>query len=458
MPEQRGRTSPASTGPGRYRGAKRAGGHLLVGLILAAGYFAVVKDEFRRSKRPLRWDEFGWVAASDWTFRLMFMGEGSGPERWQEGFGATTYGAMNPNFAKLVMGSALHCWGYDLEPPAFFPALGPGHPRYDQLTRAQRLEMGRPHIPYVIRLRYLVLCFGAASAVALYFVGRAISGPVLGIGAYVAFVFTPLVKYLSFVVYSDNLLMLMTLLSILATIVFARWWAHPRSARSFWRTAGGLLLVAALYGATVATKFNGAVVCIACALSVAVVWAGGRYRHHRGWKTAVVFAGVGMVALVVFVLLNPQWHDDIPGRIAWSIQRWQEVIASQQEQFRNIYAITTFKGQVAAVYKRTVLGSGPFAGFLPAGAAVLIGVGFIVAGRRWVAGLRNRGDLVGPSILMVWSLTVIVMTTLWLPLDWPRYYLPLVPVLCLLQALPVESGLRLLTKRRRAGNGGRAAE
>lgn len=393
------------------------------------------------------WDEFGWVAASDSTFRLMFVDRDGGAERWRQGFQKTTYGAMNPNFAKLVMGFALYCWGYDLAPPAFFPRLGPGHPRYDRLTPAQRTKMAKAHVPYVIRMRWLMLCVSAACAVALYFVGRAISGQVLGVGAYVAFVCTPLVKELSFVIYSDNLLLLMTLLSVLATVGFARWWGKPRSAGSVWRAIGGLLLIGVLCGTTVATKFNGAVVCIACALSVALLWVAGRFRHHSVWKTPVALVGVAILALAVFVWLNPQLHEDIPGRIAWSVERWDELITRQQAQFRGSFAITTLRGQVDAVYEQALLGSGPLAHVWPVGAAILTGVGLIGACWRWIAGVRAGGELVGPSFLIVWSVVTVVTTTLWLPLDWPRYYLPLVPVFCLLQAVPIESAWRLCAKK-----------
>ena len=222
--------------------ARQVSVQLAIAAVLAAGHLAIVRPGSQLNQ-GFMWDEFGWVAASDSTFRLMFLDRDGGAERWRQGFQKTTYGAMNPNFAKLVMGFALYCWGYDLEPPAFFPRLGPGHPRYDRLTPAQRTKMGKAHVPYVIRMRWLMLCVSAACAVALYFVGRAISGPVLGIAAYVAFVFTPLVKELSFVVYSDNLLLLMTLLSVLATVGFARWWSKPRSVGSVWRAGGGLLLV-----------------------------------------------------------------------------------------------------------------------------------------------------------------------------------------------------------------------
>ena len=88
--------------------------------------------------------------------------------------------------------------------------------------------------------------------------------------------------------------------------------------------------------------------------------------------------------------------------------------------------------------------------FWPIAAAILIGVGFVLICRRGVVGWRGGGGLVGPGFLITWAAVVVVMTTLWLPLDWPRYYLPLVPVFCLLQAVPVESGLRLCAKRWRA--------
>ena len=458
MPKRRRKTSstaeahsiaqpPSAKTSSMARLAKKAVVHVVVVAVLVGGYFVMVKDEVKPIKR-FKLDEYGWVVASHSTFKLIFLDEQSGPESWHQGVQTTVYGAMNPNFAKLIMGFALYCWGYDLPTPDF---LKTGHTTWWEMNDARRNQLGKAHRPYLIKMRWLVLWMGAACAVALYYSGRVISGPVLGIGAYVAYVFTPLVKVMSFTVFTDNVLMLMVLLSLMATIMFARWWAKPESADSRWRTVGSLLLIAILYGATVATKFNGAVVCIACALSVALLWAAGRFKHHRFWITPVGLLGVGIVAFAAFVLVNPQLYEDVPGRITWSLNVWSELLSRLQAggSFRSI---TTFEEQVAAVYRRALLESGPCARFLPVGAILLIGAGLIITCRRVISGFRNRGDVVGPTLLLIWSTTVIVMTTLWLPFDWPRYYLPFVPAFCLLQAIPIESAIRLLTARRRAGN------
>ena len=443
----RARADDESTSQSRAtRPLRRLLRFLLLCTILAAGHLAVMWN-VTQARRSIDWDEFGWLAASDSTFRLMFLDRTGGAERWHQGFQVTTYGAMNPSLVKVVMGFTLYCWGYDLEPPPFFPRLGPGHPRYDQLRPAQRRLMAEQHIPYVMKLRWLVLFISTACAVALFFVGRAISGPVLGGGAYITFVFTPLVKDLSFAVYSDNLLLLMTLLSVLATVRLIRWWATLDTRQSVWRIVASLLLIAVLFGATVSTKYNGALVVFACALAVVVVWMAGGLQHRRAWQTAMALLGTGVVAFGVFVLLNPQLHEDVFGRIAWSVRQWSELIDRQQSQFQDEFAITTLGGRIAAIWRQAVLGTGPLSSFLPMGAVILGGLGLVVIAARWIGALRHRDDIAGPSVLIVWALVVVLATTVWLPLNWPRYYLPLVPVFCLLQAVPIEVAWRFCARR-----------
>jgi hypothetical protein len=237
-----------------------------------------------------------------------------------------------------------------------------------------------------------------------------------------------------------------------------RWWTWPESRRLGWRTAAAFLSLAVLFGGTVGTKYNGALVCIAGAASALCLWLSGQFRHHRAWHTALVLAGTGAVAFGVFVALNPQLHGDVLGRIAWSARAWSELIGSQQTEFRDGHAITTLRGQLAAVYRNGVLQTGPFARVLPAGALVLSALGLVSIGARSAAALRGRGDVVGATVLAIWVLVVVAGTTLWLPLDWSRYYLPLVPALCLLQAAAIETAWRSLRLARdgglRRGSGG----
>ena len=85
-------------GRGRLR---RAALTALLAFALAAGHLALVWDATRG--RAIKWDEFGWLVASDAAFRLFFVERTCDPQAWHEGIQVTTYGAMNPNLAKLVM-------------------------------------------------------------------------------------------------------------------------------------------------------------------------------------------------------------------------------------------------------------------------------------------------------------------------------------------------------------------
>lgn len=439
------RTPPGST----RRKIARASLSALLYAVLAACSLAVVHASTPRAP-GIDWDEFGWLAVSDATFRMIFVDRDGDAARWHEGLQVTSYGAMNPNFSKLVMGAALYGWGYDLAPPPFFPLMNPAHERYDRLTAEQRRDLAREHLPYVRKLRRLVLGTSAACAVALFLLGRALGGAVLGAAAYAAFVLTPLVGPLAFVVYTDMLLLLMMLLSTLATVRLLRWWGEPASRVPPGRAILALLGLGALFAATVGTKYNGALVCIACGASALVLWLAGRFAHRRPWHTAAALMATGGIAFGIFVAMNPQLHDDVLGRIAWSVREWNALIASQQAEAGDAAALTTVGERLAAVWRRALLQTGPLARVFPPGAPLLAGLGLAVLVLRFVRACRGRGDLVGPTVLLVWVLVLGAGTTLWLPLDRPRYCLPLVPGLCLLQAVAIDAAWLGAKRGRRA--------
>jgi hypothetical protein len=421
---------------GRLRRAALAA---LLAVALAAGHLAVVWDATRG--RPVDWDEFGWLVASDAAFRLLFVERTRDARAWHEGIQLTTYGAMNPNFAKLVMGTALRARGYELAAPPFFPLLGPPNVRYDSLRPEQRRLLAREHLPYVRELRWLVLYTSAACAVALFFLGRALAGPLVGFAAYAGFALTPLVERLSFSVYSDMLLLLMLLLSALATVAVLRGWARPESSGAPLRSTAAFCGVGVLLGLTVGTKYNGALASVAFGACALYLWGAGRFRHHPAWHTAAALAGTAAVAFAVFFAHNPQLQGNVPARVAESARAWSELIAFQQVEFRDD-ALTSPGAKLAAVVREAVLGSGVFARALPVAGALLVAAGLVLAAVRWSAARRAHGDLVGPTVLLVWPAVLGAGTTLWLPMDWARYFLPVVPALCLLQALPLDAAWR----------------
>ncbi len=174
-----------------------------------------------------------------------------------------------------------------------------------------------------------------------------------------------------------------------------------------------------------------------------------------------------VIALLVFLALNPAWWDDPAARLVQVLERRQALLDGQTATFGG-YALPsdtlggfarqtfvalpqyyelpvweTYIGDQIAAYDASVWHGVAIGGSTLGGIVVfvctVIGVGTLFRGRgspstRWIIG--------------VWTLVVTFTTLLLTPLEWARYYLLMVPVIGLLSAAGVVTLFRAVMRTR----------
>jgi hypothetical protein len=170
---------------------------------------------------------------------------------------------------------------------------------------------------------------------------------------------------------------------------------------------------------------------------------------------------VGVAAascLALVVALNPAlWDGEVAGMSRLG-ERWDRDMAKQQREAGRVTTANTVPEKLALVRDsitdrheplRAVLGIG----LGPLGLA--IGLALLVAGL--VRELRGPAAVPPgrappghvPSALLAWIAITAVGTTLWIPIDRARFFLPYLPCMVLLHGLWIAALLRLLPRPER---------
>ena len=389
-------------------------------------------------------DEPEWTAISAVHFRQLFLGQpppgaeldaarGLEPvSPWRSGVQATTFGWANPCLPKLVWGAALELGGLEEVPPEVFQRYHGG----DQRVAERARERIRQAIPIARRLVWVA---SAGCAVLLFWIARALAGWLAGGIAFGLWLGAPLVRTWSHHVRPD-LMMLLLLLATLGLAALA--WeslSGRRGARAMILRAAGL---GVLCGLCASAKFNGAVASLFAGAAIPLLWWQGRREHGlslaRSALPALLAAGLSCVA--VFWLLNPiLWSDPI-GRLGEVLAFWRKHMAFQQGRWAEMGgAVAHDLGERLALLRDRFLGQEePLRALVGApGGALLLALGLAALaaralGVRILEAASSRGGARARRVRL-WWLAPGVGTALWLPLDWDRYYLPLLAGAALLE-------------------------
>jgi hypothetical protein len=179
--------------------------------------------------------------------------------------------------------------------------------------------------------------------------------------------------------------------------------------------------------------------------------------RDSGWGCALQLIVAGVLALVVFDILNPAWWGDPVTRAGQVLQRRQQLLNEQVAYFGGYNGL----GDTLAGFLRQTLFMQPqyfeapgwenyigdqIARYEASGSAgLLIGgsvVGGVILGGLVLVGFwaLSRDRVIPTStrwLIGIWVLAMIVTTALLTPLEWQRYYLPACPAITVLAALGV---------------------
>ena len=345
-------------------------------------------------------------------------------------------------------------------------------------------------LPLAARAPAAVLSALAVALVAA--IGLLARGPGVGLLAGLLLVVHPLLLLHGRRAMAEGPLLFASALALLAGIVFARRLdAGPRahspgvgSGREAWRSLlAGALTVGALAGLAVACKQSaGALIPAALAPTGLALWGRPGPRGRRLGESLLVILAGGAAAGLVFLALNPVlWAAPLQAAAAMVAARAgfvQDQLATLS-QLAPAQVLPTVGDRLRAALAQLYLQPPavwdlPVANHLgylepqaraylavplyqgrPAAGALLLGLS--TAGLAFSA-LRLGRDRLGPATraeqgLWAWGLATLAFTLAAVPVDWQRYFLPLLPPVCLFAALGAEGLAGPLASRWRSLHG-----
>lgn len=372
------------------------------------------------------------------------------PEPWRQGVQATTFGWPNPSLHKLVWGVACD----SLAPEKIFPGV---FLRYHRGDRARMGQAVQPLIPAIERAQAVVALASAACAVLLFLIARALAGWVGGLAAAGLWLVHPVVRTWSHQARPDFGMLALFLLVPLALLVLAPQLAGERGRA---RQLCAWLLAGLLAGLCAATKLNGALIGVFLALCVplfAFAPGAGGERPRLLPLVGAALAGGLVAAATLFALFPYLWSAPLE-HLEEVLAFWSEHLAYQQERWEAAGGTATRSvAQKAALVGSRLAGRDEPLSSLSgvAGGVLLFAAGFLALGLR--AAGRGRFAATGRElgsvrVVSLWALVTLVGTTVWLPLEWDRYFFPIIAVVVLAEGVLLGLALdRFLPERWRAG-------
>lgn len=252
--------------------------------------------------------------------------------------------------------------------------------------------------------------------------------------------------------------------SIVATDALARWWRSGSGEEPRPRRAVLFVSTVLLPGATIAlaagSKLNGAlaapIYAFACLLTA---WREPGPGHPLRRRLGMVLAILGLtalVALVGFVGMNPYLHPAPFGRMLGTLRVFDDWMISQQiHPGEGLFSPSDRMRAVGDVLLRRT--SAPLVRWLGAVGAWLFVLGTLLGITRLsvrTIALASGGEQGGTRaerarrrsaiVALVWSLVCLVAVTVWLRLNWGRYYLPPILAASFLAAIGIARLPRLI--------------
>ncbi|MCK6447633.1 MAG: hypothetical protein L6Q99_14670 [Planctomycetes bacterium] len=398
-------------------------------------------------------DEHEWTAISIAHFGQVFADRtppGAAPDEpeWRAGVQATTFGATNPCFAKLVLGAVLWSSGFrDVEPEVFqrFARTAPDGGRAARTRLEPAIERARA----VVRIA-AALCAGLVALVAFEFASGFAGAPGFGAGfvsvfaavvAWSAFALLPLFRAWGGFVRTDFFMLACALGVVAAALACRDTLGGERGLAKRWLAASAL---GGLAGCAVASKFNGAPA--ALVVAAAVVAAHCAARERRGLGELLGSLALAAVACVFVVwLLDPVlWRDPL-GELRAILAFWDEHMRYQQGRAA-AQGLATADGPLASLrfaLVRLFTRDEPIAALTGhAWGWPLALAGLVVLARA--AWRRSFAAQVALAHVVLFG----GVTAAWIPLDWDRYFLPLVALVAWLEAAALAELVRFALRRR----------
>ena len=384
----------------------------------------------RLESQTFHGDENYWLKSSKY-FKLFFIDRDFSNKEWTE-----RMAYEEPPVGGYIIGLALSVFGYGDK----IQALGDMN-RWvfleDYDWNVAQGALPPEEILYVARLAIAIL--GSLTCLMIYWIGKSIFGVRAGLIAALLLAYNPLMLSYGRRAMTDVPLLFFLTANVVLMIFFYQSLLKKKILQTF--------VFSALTGVNIAlaagTKLSGvlaAIIFVSFCMLIVFIKAGQPklqqdiIRSSKEIKiTLISLLIAGVIAIFVFVVINPYlYHQPLKGMIylvKYRIQLLQEqpglygiALTSLSQKFSFVMRIPLLPGNqviLGNIFKSPVA----ICLFLLASAMLLYGeVKYILKNYR--ASLR--------SIIFIWIAVTFFGIIVWIPIDWDRYCLPLVPCVAMM--------------------------
>jgi len=398
--------------------------------ILLAPFIATLKFS------QFHGDENAWLYCSKY-FKLFFIDRDFHSNEWQD-----YYAIDQLPVGKYLVGLALVIGGHGnaieklrhLGPWGFLES-GPWHTVNPYISSVELVEA-----LYVVRLAMAL--FGGFTCFLVYWICKKIFDRKTGIFASLLLAYNPLMLFCSRKAMPDAPLLFFLTANVLIMIFFY----DAIRQRKTLKTLVFAIILGINAALAMGTKFNGVLAAIIFASFCILIFSLKVYEYKRmpdilpglavnksrvskemktiGWSLCLS----GIVALSLFILINPYLYGNPVHGMVTMIKHRMTTVHSEQEV--SGLSLTTADQKVFFVIAMTLLpGKGVLLGNI---FKIPIDLMLFVSGLILLLDTERKHLLkyrtVSPrSIILLWILITFAGTIAWIPMDWGRYYLPLVP-------------------------------
>lgn len=349
-----------------------------------------------KTYRTYHGDETYWIRSGQWTFQKMFVEKNYSSELWSKEYGRHfgSFGPRTPNAAKLIIGGALHLFGYTTIP---LPITWDWNESFEEnIKKGNAIPVAE-----LIVARQAIVLVTAMTAGFLFIIGFHLPMSQRQYSWITALLITGVFLSHPYVARLGKQAMIdmpMILFSIIA--IYAIWRGTNPTLTTLdalrWGIISGLS-----GGIAISTKLNAILLLISCLL-VGLI----NVYYSRSKPSVLLLLPILFFPAPVFFLLNPQTWSDIGAGIQMMIEH-SNIIVARRERFPEA-ALWTIGDKVGA-FQDAVFGN-PFNG-------ILFLIGFYLLLRNW----RQTYPF------SVYGVITMAGVIVWTPLNWDRYYLPAVP-------------------------------
>lgn len=359
-------------------------------------------------------DENYWIRSSRY-FKMLFLDHNTRWESWRD------YGSVDqPVLGKYFIGLTLYLNGYDLAEIQRLPKFK----YYKSYT--ENTDSGNAVLTETLQVcRRAVAVTGILSCLLLYWLGKELFSRRVGIIAAALLAFNPLMDLCSRRILTDTPLLFLVLLSLAVSVLFFKSWKTGRKLHTWlWAACVGIMA-----GLAVSMKLNGVLTLWAlfAATVMFIVYAKKSGNSVGSLTKPVVLAAC--LALAVFVAINPYlYKQPLVGMQKMVKHRLWRFHCQQLKTGSGLY---TTPARVNAIISRTL--SAHPRSFAPFGRILPLPVDFILFLWGLWSILKKEREVITVVVLSAAVVTFVTLV-LTLPLNWERYFLPLIPYIALIEA------------------------